>query len=608
MASGQIDLSGQLKAFPYVKPFVFDPGTKSQEDAATLQDYIDSLSGIVSEIPSDLSELVGLGSPPGAGIVGTDEWKTASLDIGLAFLGDISKGLENSLSKLNGFISSLEKILRIIELFLSGFNSFSKLILSAINLAQNKLNEYTDEVFKVGVFTNVLAPPALMSKSSGDVGSMNELRGGFEGFLTRLESSVDDPKDTERPIFSVNDYVGGLVVVLDTEILSDMWVGLSQMAAMFDFMGGFGLNMRPPPPANTQAFCGYFTDPEDETKQKYGVQIEWDQTYTATGFNLYRSRIPGGSTQFEEYKPRTLQDDKETGELGLISIVRTWFLNNLRSEDNQEPIPLPEREVKIYNDPDFNGEKPVYIPAGVSPSLKYTDLFISTEEAVVEGTTLQIPYYIDGTGTKVPALNYYYIIKACGVKGGFEGKDSKEIVVALKTCNDAYKLAKLIEHPNGRFEFLSADVGKINSWSSIQLNSMVPWFGEAVGLMNKFLESLKGMVTGASESFSSFLDQITGKIQMYINLLNVISWFIERLNEFFLGPSISFLKVTPAKGEMPVFLEKVRGAQPPEGDSFSGSSGITVGAVMIYGASGSQMAQLKALKKAFEFIYGLFTD
>jgi len=614
MNSSQIDLKGQLKAFPYVKPYVLDPGQKSQEDTADLQDFINSLSEVVSEIPSDLSELIGLGSPPGAGIVGTDEWKTASLSIGLDFIGNITSGLEKSLNALNVIISQLGKILRIIELFLNGFNSFSKLILSAINLAQNKLNEYTDDIFKVGIFTNVIAPPALLSKSSGDIGSMNELRGGFEGFLTRLESSVENPKDKERPIFSVNDYVGGLVVMLDTEILSDMWIGMSQMASIFDFMGGFGLNMRPTPPANIQGFCGYFTDPDDATKQKYGVQLEWDQTYTAVGFNIYRSRIPGGTTQVEEYIPRTLQDDKETGELGLISIIRTWFLNIFRNDEKDVPIAYPEREVRIYNDPDFNEGKPVYVPAGVSPSLKYTDLFINTEEAVIEGTKLQIPYYIDDTGKKVPALNYYYIIRACGDKketeqaGSFEGQDSKEMVVALKTCNDAFKLAKLIEHPNGRFEFLAAGVGKINSWSSIQINSMIPWFGEVVGLMNNFLESLKGMVTGASESFSSFLDQITGKIKMYIDLLSVITWFIERLNEFFLGPSISFLNVTPAKGGMPVFIERIRGAQTPDGESFSGPSGITVGVVMVYGASGTQMAQLMALKKAFDFIYSFFTD
>jgi len=607
MNNSQIDLKGQLKAFPYVRPYVLDPGELPAEEAVNLQDFIDSLSGAVSQIPDDITDLIGLGEPPGAGIVGTDEWKSASVgDIG--FIQDIVKGLDKTVEGINKIVTVLGKILKIIELFLTSFNSFSKIVLSAINLAQAKVNEYADDTFKAGVFTNVIAPPALLAKLSGDIGSMNELRGGFEAFLTRLESSVENPKDVERPLFKVNDFVGGLVIMTDTESLPNLWKTLEQMAAMFDFMGGFGLNMRPPPPANTQAFCGFFTDPEaeDPEEKKYGVQIEWDQTYTATGFNLYRSRIPGGTTKVEEYIPRTLQDDKETGEPGLLSLIRTLLLNVFRSDENDEPFVLPEREVRVYDDPDFNGGDPVYIKAGVSPSLKYTDFEIKTEKVVVEGTELDIPY-IDEDGQHIPITNYYYIIKSCGVTGGLEGPDSKEIVVALKSCNDAFKLSQVVSQPNGSFEFFSAGFGKVNSWSSIQLNSVIPWWGEAIKIMNKILDSLKGMVTGASDSFSKFLKQIQGKIQMYVNLLAIVVWFIEQLKNFLLGPSISFLNIPPAKGGMPVFLERIRGAQTPEG-GFSGPFGITVGVVLVYGASGTQMLALMAMKKAFEFIEKFFTD
>lgn len=597
MPIGQIDVKGQLKAFPYVKPYVFNQAAVDAVDEADLDDFISSLSGAVSEIPSDISELIGLEGRPGAGIVGTDQWKTYSA-ADLSFVESITKGLEKSLGAVNKIVNVLEKILRIIELFLNGFNSFSKLIVSAINLAQNKLNEYADDTLGFGVYANVLAPPALMSKSSGDVNSMNQLRGGFEGFLTRLESSVNNPKDFNRPTFTVNDYVGGLVIMLDTEILDDVWQGLSQMAGMFDFMGGFGLNLRPPPPTDMQGFCGFFTD-EDHPEKTYAVQIEWDQTYTASGFNLYRSRIPGGTTKVEEYIPKTLLNDRETGEPGLISVARDIFLRIFTGQS----IMLPQREIKVYDDPDFDG--PVYIPAGLNPSLKYTDFDIKTEP--ITGTDIRVPI-IEEDGKKIPITNYYYLIRACDSSGKFEGPDSKQLVVALKSCNDAFRLSDIIPHPNGTFEFLSVGYGKINSWSSVQLNRMIPWFTEIIGMLNKFLESLKGMATGASDSFSDFLTQIKNKIQLYTDLLGVVSWFMGQLNNFLLGPSIAFLNVTPAKGGVPVFVERVRGAQSPDGENFSGPNGITVAIVLLYGASGTQMIQLKALENTFKFIYNLFTD
>lgn len=410
MPNSQIDLSGQFKAFPYVRPSVYSQADVDATEAAALDDFISSLAGVVSEIPSDISDLIGLGAPPGAGIVGTDEWQRSSI-ADLGFIESIANGLEKSLSTINNVVNVLQKILRIIELFLNGFNSFSKLILSAINLAQSKLNEYADETLGFGVFANILAPPALMSKASDDIDSMTKLRGGFNGFMSRLESSVNNPKDVNRPTFTVNDYVGGLVIVMDTESLDTAWQGLSQMAAMFDFMGGFGLNLRPPPPTDIQGFCGYFTDDQHSDKT-YGVQLEWDQTYTASGFNIYRSRIPGGTTQVESFVPRTLLDDKETGEPGLISVAKDLFLKIFAGGS----ITLPEREVKVYDDPDFKG--PIYVPAGIGPSLKYIDFEIKTEE--VKGTEVRVPV-IEEDGKNVPITNYYYIIRACDSSGKFEG-------------------------------------------------------------------------------------------------------------------------------------------------------------------------------------------
>ena len=618
MPSNQIDIKAPLKAFPYVSPVGIDPARAS---ASELDNFIATLEAGSSQVPDDITDIIGPGASP-VGSIGQDEWERVSM-ADLSWVERITKPLESSLKAIDKIVTLLSKILRIIELFTSTFNSFSKLIISAIELAQNKLDEFGLETMGFGVHANILVPPALL-KLVGDVDSRNQLRGGFPGFLTRLESSVNNIRDDNRPQFTLNDYVGGLVVVLDTESLDTAWEGLRQLAAMFDFMQLFGLNLAPPPPTNLVGFSGRFsTDDEgvsevqDEGSRavevsggevkvwKFGVQLEWDQTYTASGYNIYRSRIPGGTTKLVEYIPSGLVDNRETGEPGLLTVIGDWILN-IRAK---ESVQLPEREERVYEDSDFLG--PVFVEAGLSSKLKYVDTSIKTKilnpEASLE-ERVEIPIIIDDEGKEVPITNYYYIIRACNSNGGNEGPDSRELSVAIKTCNDAFSIADLIQHPNGRFEFFSTGFGKINNWSSIKLTTMIPWFAEITDILNQFLDTLKGMANSASDSFLDFLEQIQAKVKMYTDILGAVSYLIEQLKNFVLGPSIALLNVDPVRGGMPVFLQRVRNAQVPDGESFSGSNGITVGIALVYGASGGRVAQLSIMKRAFDFVYSLFVD
>lgn len=622
MPTNQIDIPAQLKAFPYVSPPSLEATRDgSSVDPSALDQFISDLEAGASLVPDDISDLIGPGAPTPAA-VGQDKWERISV-ADMSWVERITAPLESALKKIDNIVTALSKVLRIIELFTSTFSSFSKLIISAIELAQNKLNEFGVSTMGFGVHANVLVPPALL-KLVGDVDSRNQLRGGFEGFLTRLESSVHNAEDMERPQYTTNDYVGGLIVLLDTESLDLMWGGLKQLASMFDFVSLFGINLSPPPPTNLSGFSGRFSYNEDDNEYevqddisrvaessseaiqktwKFGVQLEWDQTYTASGFNIYRSRVPNGTAQLVEYVPTSLVDNKETGEPGLLSVVWDWVLN-IKAKEN---VQLPERLEYVYEDPDFPG--PVFVEAGLDSRLKYVDTNMTTKvlnpEAAPEDQ-IEIPIVIDSEGVEVPVTNYYYIIRACNAGGTGEGENSRELSVTIKACNDAFSIADLIQHPNGRFEFFSTGYGKINNWSSIKLTAMIPWFGEVVNILNDFLETLKGMTTSASDSFLDFLDQIQAKVSMYTNILGAVSYLIERIKDLVLGPSAAFLNVPPEKGGMPVFLQRVRNAQ--GGDEFSGSNGISVGLILVYGGSGNQLAQVALLKRAFDFIYSLYVN
>ena len=405
-----------------------------------------------------------------------------------------------------------------------------------------------------------------------------------------------------------------MVILLDTESLDDLWTGLQQLAAMFDFMQLLPINLSPPPPTNIRGFCGYFLDQAELDKRrserkyenkKFGVQVEWDSSFTSSAYHVYRSRITGGQRIIKPYVPTYLVDNKETGDPGLLSVTFD-LLSAL--EHGRGTVNFPEKEVFEYNDPDFNGGNPALV---LSPptkaTLSYIDTDIKTEP--IPGSEIDFAYIEDENGNHVPITNYYYMIRSCGLVGRPEGPNSQELNVAIKTCNDNYNIADVIAHPEGRFELLSIGAGKLNNWSSIQISGMVPWYQEIIGMLSKFLDTLRGTVTDASDAFSAFLESMVSRIRMYRDILSLITWLIEQFKVFIFGPSLALLNLPPVKGGMPVFVERVKQAKVPEGTSgFSGPKGITVGIVLCYGATDAGVASIQALRAAFTLIESLLTE
>lgn len=644
MPSNQIDIKAQLKAFPYVKPRVVDEEAEAEEEASKIDNFLSDLEELSSLIPTGISGLIGPDADPGASIVGTDEWEGKSA-VGFGISQEWIESTESILAPINGALKGLEKIinilskiLRIIELFNSVFASFSKLILSTINFAQNKLNEMAEDL-SVGIYANIMAPPALMKKFVGDINVGSQLYGGFNGFLSRLETSIYNTKDENRPMYTAWDQVGGLVIMLDTESIDELWTGLKQLAGMFDFMQLFPINLSPPPPNNLKGFCGYFTKDEkgelsplseyglaeadaafEEAigeKKKFGVQIEWDGDFTVPAYAIYRSTISGGRTELVEYVPSYLLDNKEKNEPGLLSVMGDAIANLFSKRHGV--YKLPEREERTYDDPDFNPSKGPAKVIGLRPKLKYVDTDISAEK--IDPSKPDSPeyvytqYYWDQKkeeyvkgSQKIPIINYYYTIRSCSlsVAGGenwfgIQGPDSEELTVTIKTCNDSYSMADLIQQKDGQCEFLSAGAGGINNWSSIKISLMIPWFLEVIDILNSILDALKGMCVDTSDSFTVFIKQLVDKVRMYMDILKTVTWLMTSLKSFFLGSSIAMLYLPPSKGGMRVFVDRIRGAKPPEGtESFSGPNGITLGIVLVHGAD-------YALAKALELIVRLLS-
>jgi len=610
MSTTSLDFKGLLKAFPYIPA---NPSSSTTLTMPVAPPVV--IKPVVVPTTEDLAAAALAAAEAATAAVtepavGSDQWMPYSLKIP-GFNSDL---ITKALNKLNTIIAALEKVLSVIGLFINSFSSFSRLLLSVINIAEAKVDKLLAEGLTSGVYLNVVAPPAFLSSKSGDPDAPHEAYGGFQGFISRLNTSLYNP-DKHKPPFVEGDYVGGCVMVLDSTSLDTIWTELKHMAGMFSFMKLFGFNLEPPAPTNLNGQCGFFED--SKGKQSYGVKIQWDNTYITSSYKISRSRIPGGTKQFVEFFPTYLVDDQETGEPGLLTVVKAWFANIFAPRDTSvtkeileedakllgesfivgAPLPYPEKLETVYKDPDFNKGNPKVINNALGPTIEYIDtdfVLNSNGQPTINGEVV---------------TQIYYVVQSCLPGGRLSGPFSKELVVTIKACNDAYATTDVIAHPYGRWELLSISDGhvKINTWQSIQIQALIPWAAEIVDLYHQLLDSLKGMVTNASDAFNAFLVQIKEKIQMYIDMVNVLTYMINMLQNFTLGPSVSFLNLKPMSGGMPVFVERIQNAKlPPGSPPFSGPNGITIGFVFVYGSSIGKSA-VAAMVAAFDFITSVFS-
>jgi hypothetical protein len=618
MPTSSIDFQAELSAFPFVSAGTSGASATSTASAPSsadqLTNFTNSVNALLNQIPK--APIV---PPPGQTAVGQDQWKTASVS---DFIGSqiqtVLKGLSKAADTLNKVVSVLEKVLQIISLFINGFSSFSKLIEASLNLAERNLSQIAPYDLTSGVYATVVAPEAFLNPDSLDASQKS--RGGFQGFISQLSISLANTRDKNRPTFGVDDSVGGMVILVDSNSLDSIYIALKQLRGMFDFMKLFGINMLPPPPKNLSGSCGFFKTPAGQNQ--YGVKLQWDNNYLSSGFLISRSRIPGGTKQFVTFIPSYLMDNEETGEPGLITVVKKWFASTFSKptgatptqEDLEktallsgdpfivgDPLTLPEALETVYADPFFNKGKPKLVGNSFGTTLEFidTDIVVSNN----------VPMVKDNNGTLVPVSELYYVIQSCDLNASIKGPFSKELVVAIKTCNDAYNTTDVIFYPNGRYKVLSIDGhARLNTWSSIQTNFIIPWVADINSLLKQLIGTMRGMTANASSSFSDFILQIQANVQRWVGLINAISYTIQMLQTFILGPTISFLEVPPKQGGMDNFVKRIQNAKlPPGSPPFSGANGTSIGFVLTYGAKKDDKVLANSMAQAFHFIATLFT-
>jgi hypothetical protein len=249
----------------------------------------------------------------------------------------------------------------------------------------------------------------------------------------------------------------------------------------------------------------------------------------------------------------------------------------------------PEALKKVYADEAFQG--PHLVVSSINGG-SYIDFNIPE----VDGAPL--------------AKEYYYVVQSVALPN-IKGPYSNELRVQIKKCDDTPNMVTVVDN-NGKFEMIGPGIGSVGRWSTIRVDGMIPFVPSIVALVQDFLNTLKGKFTDASDSFSSFIDRIKATVLMYADILKVIAMMLTELKKFIMGPSISWIWLDEAKGGNNGFVDRLSTANPPEGVTFSGPSGFTMGIVFMVGWSASapdaneMKKQSEALKQAFTLISKMF--
>jgi hypothetical protein len=212
---------------------------------------------------------------------------------------------------------------------------------------------------------------------------------------------------------------------------------------------------------------------------------------------------------------------------------------------------------------------------------------------MVTGGGSFIDYNVDSDHEAV----YYYAIQS-----GFSKSDSLESkkngypglwgdyspvisVKAVPTNCINQNSADAILHPGNRYEFVSAGVGALGQWSAVQVKALIPFVPTVVGLMDNFLETLKGSLKTNTKAFTDFLKGIKEKFEKYKVMLEAIVTMITAIENLFSStPRLLMLNVPIASGGVDNFVTRVKKAQRPA-EGFSGKGGTTFGVVLVYGVS-----------------------
>jgi hypothetical protein len=438
-------------------------------------------------------------------------------------------------------VDILETALNIINTIQTDYLNFYKALQFTIRQLLEQLQQLLVSISSTGIYILPVVPDISPLDSNYPPG------GGFDAFRNKVNKSLFNRDDPNRPIFnSPGDIVGGVVIALVGG--SNLGTLIKDLRVLSRFVSGLFDSDKVNPPKSLQATPGIYKlresgitrnnlDPEDSVSffrdlavgpQALGIKLSWDEPdgiVNAQWYKVFRSRSSKGDPVYDENGEHARNPEASDGSGGEL--------------------------LYEYRDMSFNGGQPVIINSEGDSSLEFIDF------DVIEGET------------------YYYKVLLC-----FEDEDtfvrgenpeefvdsslfSTTVSATAAGCLPDSPFKDLLETPEGIVDGQAS--GTPPYWSNVTLRQVLgPELDQAFKALVGAVERLWGLVQTSSDHFNTFLDSVKDTLLTTRELLTLIQRVVQSLKDLQLSGSALSLWIDPEEGGMPGFASRFNNADVPE--------------------------------------------
>jgi hypothetical protein len=460
-----------------------------------------------------------------------DEWKDkGKISIDVKEIIDRNIDTKTALKVYDGVVTTLEvtvEVLKTISLLINVFQSDITNLFAVLNTVIQVLIDQLEKMLISIASTGIYALPMWPDISPLDPAF--KPGGGFPAVMAKVNHSLTNMQDPNRPIFYEGDYVGAIMVMLNAGTnVGDL---IHDMELLAKFFGTDAPTVKFPPPVGLTAKPGLYAEDEKDSpnfgdsfinvvsstftgKKVLGIMLSWktDDLPGLSGFNVYRSKVPKG-----------------------IPVIDA----NGKFVQGQASAVKAATVLGEYADLLFNNGKPVFVDNDPGSPMHFLDLEVISGETYYYKVvpTFQMS---DGTNYPAEAANSYISAKAVA-------------------CIPDDLLQTTYETPSGLLNGLAT--GDPPYWSNMTLRGLLgPSFDVLLEALTGLADRLKGVTISSKNHFEKLLKLLDKWVKKLKELLVLIKNVLASLEALKFSANAMMLMIPSAKGGIPGLKEQINNA------------------------------------------------
>jgi hypothetical protein len=213
---------------------------------------------------------------------GGDSWYNWTISLSLDGIDVAVSGAETFFKKLDQITQTITQILKLIRLLSGNVLSASAFLKFAIKQLVKLLKEFIDSLASTGIYSSLIIPDFDKTFPKYNIPTF----GGYQEFITRVNSTCLSSSDPDAPKFVDADKVGGVIIAMlggvdDPDYLRNLMDNFKKLANLFGFKIPY-----PSAAHKFKATPGFYSKSGIST---LGVKLTWEAPDSPVGsFFVYR--------------------------------------------------------------------------------------------------------------------------------------------------------------------------------------------------------------------------------------------------------------------------------------------------------------------------------